>query len=86
MQLVDESKYVRNVLDHMPANNLLELIVSEWIWKVAEVVNDVGVASRVRVDADRAGIFVLSTPNIKNSHTNIGFVFSRAARSCRLTA
>jgi hypothetical protein len=28
----------------------------------------------------------LSTPNIKNSHTNIGFVFSRAARSCRWTA
>jgi hypothetical protein len=44
------------------------------------------VASRIRVDANRAGIFVLSTPNIKNSHTNIGFVFSRAARSCRLTA
>jgi hypothetical protein len=27
------------------------------------------VASWIRVDADRAGIFVLSTANIKNSHT-----------------
>ena len=86
MQLVHESEHVGNVFDHVATDDLFELIVSEWIWKVAEVVNDVGVASRVRVDADRAGIFVLSTPNIKNSHTNIGFVFSRAARSCRLTA
>lgn len=67
MQLRDETKHVRNVLDHMTANNFFKLIVAERVRKGPKIVNDVGMAQRVRIDADRAGKFVLATTNIKNS-------------------
>ena len=67
VQLSDETNHIRNVLDHMTANDLFKLIVAERIRERSEIVNDVCMASRVRVDADRAGKFVLTTTNIKNS-------------------
>ena len=66
MQLSDETKNIGNVLDDVSTNDFFELIVVEGVREAAEIVNDVGVTSRVRIDADRAGIFVLSTANIKN--------------------
>ena len=66
VQLSDETKHIRNVLDHVAANDLFKLIVAERIGKGSEIVNDVCMASRVRVDADRAGKLVLTTANIKN--------------------
>ena len=66
MQLGDETKHIRNVLDHVTTNDLFKLIVAEWIRKGAEIVNDVCVASRICIDADRAGKFVLTAADIKN--------------------
>ena len=66
VQLCDETKHIWNVLDHMTANDLFKLIVAERIRECSEIVNDVCMASRVRVDADRAGKFVLTTTNIKD--------------------
>ena len=67
MQLVDETKHIRNVFDHMATNDLFKLVIGEWVWKRSQVVNDVSVSRTVRVDTDRAGILVLTTADIKNS-------------------
>ena len=66
MQFVHETEHVGNMLDDVATNDLLKLIVVEWIWKLAEVVNYICMAQRIRIDADRAGILVLSTTNVKN--------------------
>ena len=55
------------MLDYVTANDLFKLIVAERIRKVAEIVNDICMAQRIRIDADRAGKFVLTTANIKHS-------------------
>jgi len=67
MQLVDETKHIRNMFDHMATNDLFKLVIGEWVWKRSQVVNDVSVSRTVRVDTDRAGILVLTTADIKNS-------------------
>jgi len=55
------------MLDHVPANDLFKLIVLEWIRKGSEIVNYICMTLRIRIDADRAGKLVLTTPNIKNA-------------------
>lgn len=66
MQLRDESKNIGNVLDDVATNDLFKLIVAEWIWKGPEIVNDICMAQRIRIDAKRAGKFVLATADIEN--------------------
>ena len=70
MQLGDEAKHVRHVFDHMTANDLVKLIFTERIGKHSEIVNDIGMTARVRVDADCARKLVLTTTNVENSHAN----------------
>jgi len=70
MQFGNEPKYVRHVLNHVTTNDLVELIVSEWIWNDAEVMNDVSVTARVRIDTDRAGKLVLATTDVKYTSRN----------------
>lgn len=67
MQLVDEAEHIGNMLDHMSTNDLVELVIIKRIGKRSEVVNDVGMTARVRVDTDSAGKFVLTTPNVENT-------------------
>ena len=66
MELVNETEHVRHVLDHMTANNFFEFIISKRIWKRAEIVNHIRVTQTIRIDADRAGKFVLTTTDIEN--------------------
>ena len=66
VQLCDKPQHVRNMFDHVTTNDLFELIVAERIRKGSEIVNDVSMAQRIRIDADRAGEFVLTTANIKH--------------------
>ena len=68
MQFRDEPEYIRNMLDDVAANDLFKFVVVERIREGAEIVNDVCVAARVCIDADRAGKFVLSTADVKNPH------------------
>ena len=67
MQFRYEPKYVRDVLDHVTTNDLVEFIVCERIRNDAEIVNDVCVTARVRIDTDRAGKFILTTPDVQYS-------------------
>lgn len=67
MQFVDEAEHVRDMLYDMAADDLVELIIIKRIRKDAEVVNDVGMTTRVRVDADSAGKLVLTTANVENT-------------------
>ena len=70
MQLGDEPKHVRHVLDHVTTNDLVELIVSERIRNDAQIMNDVGVTPRVRIDTDRAGKLVLATTDVEDASCN----------------
>ena len=70
MQFGDEPKHVGHVLDHVTTNDLVELIVSERIWNDAEIMNDVGVTARVRIDTDRAGKLVLATTDVQYASRN----------------
>ncbi len=67
MQFIDEPKHIGHVLDYMPANNLVELIVPKRIRKDSEIVNDVCMTARVCIDAYCAGKLVLTTPNVEHS-------------------
>jgi len=67
MEFSYKAEYIGNVLDHMTANNLVELVIIKRIRKDTEVVNDVGVTARVRVDADGAGKLILTTPDVQYS-------------------
>jgi hypothetical protein len=40
------------MLARVATNNLFKLIVSKWIWKRSEIVNDISETQVVRVDAD----------------------------------
>ena len=66
MQLVYETKHIGNMLDHVTTNDLIEFVVSERIWTRAEIVNHVCMTQTIRVDADRAGKFVLTTTDIED--------------------
>jgi len=66
MQLVNETKHIGNVLDHVTTNDLFEFVISERIWIGAKIVNYICVTQTIRVDADRAGKFVLTTTDIED--------------------
>src|SRR5262249_28624367 len=66
IQLGDERHHVRNVLDYVTANYLVEFIVRKWIRQSAEVVNDVGVCFWICIEADRARRFVPAATYVKN--------------------
>ena len=42
MQFANESHHIRRMLDDMPADNLVKLVVGEWIGNRTEIVNYVG--------------------------------------------
>ena len=89
MQLIDEPKYIRNMLDHMTTNDLFKFIVGEWIWKRSEIMNDVSMTQAIRIDADRSGKFVLTTTYVEDLLGSIGHArdyVSRETNSCRLIA
>ena len=66
MQLVNETKHVRNMLDDVTTNNLLEFVIRKWIGKGSEIVNYICVTQAIRVDTDGAGKFILTTTDIEN--------------------
>jgi len=66
MQLVNETKHVRNMLDDVTTNNLLEFVIRKWIGKGSEIVNHICMTQAIRVDTDGAGKFILTTTDIEN--------------------
>jgi len=62
----DETKHVGHVLDHVTTNNLFEFVVGKRIRKRAEIVDHISVTQTIRIDADRAGKFILTTTDIEN--------------------
>lgn len=66
MKLTDKSHYVRNMFNHVAADNLIEGIIVKRIRKHSEIVNDVGISSRIRVDSKRAWILVLPAAYIQD--------------------
>src|ERR1043165_3364804 len=85
MQLVDEPDHVRRVFDHVTTNDFFKPVVVERIRKDAEIVNDVGVTARIRVDADRAGKFILATAYVQNSLRGFGHAISFSATANQRT-
>src|SRR4030095_13173985 len=85
MKLIYKTKHVRNVLDHVPANDLIELIALEWIRKVPEIMYDVRMRSRICVDADCSRKLILTTTNVEdlfiNSCRRVDFVVTHFWKS-----
>ena len=66
MQFSHERDHVWNVLDYVAADDFIKLRHCEGIWKSAEIVNDVSLGLRIRVEAYGAWILVLTAPNVKD--------------------
>lgn len=66
MQFIHEPKHIRDMLDHVITNDLFKFIISEWIWKRAEIVNDIGMTRTIRIDADCSRKFVLTTTYVED--------------------
>jgi hypothetical protein len=62
----------------VPTNDLIELIVFEWIRKVPEIMYHVRVRPWICVDADRSRKLILTTANIEDlfgdSYRRVNFV------------
>src|ERR1043165_5975245 len=54
------------MLDNVTANDLVEFVVGERIWKRSEIVNDICVTQAIRIDPDRTRKLVLTTTDIEN--------------------
>ena len=67
VQLSYKTKHIRNMLDDVATDDLFKFVVAERIGERTEIVNDVCMAARVCIDADRAGKLVLTAADIKNS-------------------
>ena len=65
MKFADEGHYVGNVLNHVAANNLIEFIVGKRIRDYAKIVDDVGVATMIRIYSYGTGLLVLTTSDVK---------------------
>ena len=73
VQLGDELEHIGNMLDHMPANDLVEFVSGEGIRKDTKIMDDVRISARVGIDTDRSGKFVATATNIQNSLRRVTF-------------
>jgi hypothetical protein len=47
VKLGNESHHVRNVLNHVPAYDLIELVVVKRVWHVTKIMNYVSLRARI---------------------------------------
>ena len=66
MQFADERHHIGHVLNHVTADDLVELVIGKWVRHYPQIVDDIGVAARVGVNTDGARILVLTTAHVKN--------------------
>lgn len=66
VKLSHERHHVRNMLNHVAADDFVKLIFWKWVWHCAEVMNYVSLSARIGVDADSPRIFVLATADIED--------------------
>jgi hypothetical protein len=50
----------------MAANDLIKLIIGKRVRQYAEIVDDVCGGTRIRIDSDRAWVFVLPATDVEN--------------------
>lgn len=62
----NESHHVRNVLNHVPADDLIEFVFLKGVWHVAKIVNYISARAWIGVDSDRARVLVLAAAHIEN--------------------
>src|SRR5258705_9865721 len=72
VQLVHEAQHIRDMLDHVATDYLVELVIIEWVRKVSQVMYEVCLSPRIRIDADGAGKFILPAPYIQNFSRGVG--------------
>lgn len=66
MQFSNEHHHVRHMLDDVTANDLIEFAIGEGIRHDAQIVNHVCLRTGIRIDSDRARMFVLAAANIED--------------------
>jgi hypothetical protein len=67
VDLRDKGHHVGHVFDHMTAYDLIKLVGAEGIGQDTQIMNDIGMAARIRVDAYRSGILILTAADIEDS-------------------
>jgi len=73
MNLFHHLENIVEVFDDVVAEDLVEMIIGKWIWKTVEVVNHIGVRTRIDIDADRAGTFAKAAAEVENSKWGDGW-------------
>ena len=66
MQLINETENIGNMFDDVTTNDLFKLIVTEWIRKGSQIVNDIRMTPWICIDTNCTRKLVLTTPDIKN--------------------
>jgi hypothetical protein len=72
VQLVNEAKDVRDMLDNVATDNFVKFIVTKRIRKDSQIMNDIGLCARVCIHADCAGKFILPASHIQNLLRDFG--------------
>lgn len=67
MQFGDKGHYIGNVFEHMATDDLVEFVISKGVGNDAQIVNDIRLGSGIRINPDRARVFVLAATDVKNS-------------------
>ena len=66
MEFTHEAQHIGHVFDHVATNDLIKFVIRKRIGSDAEIVNHIGLRTRVGVDPNSAGVLILSAANVKN--------------------
>ena len=66
MKFRNKRHHIRYVFNHMAADDFIELIVGEGIGQYPQIMNDICVATRIRIDTDSPRVFVLATADVED--------------------
>src|SRR5262245_39093698 len=67
MKLRHNRHRVPHMLNHVPPDDFIELVIGKWIGKIVQIVNNVSRRSRIDVHTNSAWYFVGATSDIKHA-------------------
>ena len=67
MELLHGADHIGNMLDHMDRAQLTEGAVAKWVGKTVQIAQHVGAGVRVAIQADGAGVFIDTAPDVQNA-------------------
>ena len=68
MELLHRANDVTQMFDHVNGRDAAEAIVGKGIWKFLQIGQNVGMARRIAVDADRSGLLADPAAHIEHKY------------------